>query len=116
MTSLGYTHHGKFFDCTRRHDCHVDGKNNSEKVFWEFDLFILFTYLLNLYTVKKFIRYNSKKEICKILKSKILILLLHKLQNKLPTDLISMNAVYLKILIEKAFKLIYGTRFPYVTM
>ena len=26
--------------------------------------------------------------------------------NKLPTDLISMNNVYLKILIEKAFKLI----------
>ena len=26
--------------------------------------------------------------------------------NKLPTDLISMNAVYLKILTEKAFKLI----------
>jgi len=25
--------------------------------------------------------------------------------NKLPTDLISMNAVYLKILMEKAFKL-----------
>ena len=60
----------------------------------------LFIYLLNLYTVKKFIRYNSKKKkSSQILKSKILI-----------------HAVYLKILIEKAFKLIYGTRFPNVTM
>ena len=31
----------QFFDCTSRHGGHVGGKNNSRKVFWEFDSIIM---------------------------------------------------------------------------